>query len=267
MKKEIDVRWTLPGEKNQEVSFKQKLFVQNDKIIPELKIQVLNGDLKDYYALAHFYMPDKTDIYTESKIIADEAYIVKIPDVALTQIGSHYVFFGLKSSLDDSTLSMPHLLEYEVLENKQLGADCTVPQTAVTLVIDLLKDLTDKINEAKGIVFSSIDLYTTDTVVNGAEVDTGVNIDNISPGKRIFVSTSMSKGIGPNMKVLAQFQGIYIKTLLDNKDDIILNSVKESTGGQDIILKFWLSSKTNTLNYSVEFGSDISMDGVDIIVI
>lgn len=265
MKKQIDVRWTLPGEKNQEVSFKQKLFVQDDKIIPQLKIQVLNGDLKDYYAIAHFYMPDKTDVYTESRIIEDGAYIVNIPDVALTQKGIHNVWFGLKSSVDDSTLSMPRLLPYEVLENKQLGADCIVPQTQVTFVIDLLKDLTDKINEAKGLVFSSTDLYTTDTVNNGAEVDTGVGIGDISPGKRIFVSTSMSKG--GTWEVLAQFQGVYVQTLLDNKDDKVLNSVKESPGGQDIILKFWLSSTTNTLHYSVEFGQDISMDGVDIIAI
>lgn len=265
MKKQIDVRWTLPGEKDQEVSFKQKLFVQNDKIIPQLKIQVVNGDLKDYYAIAHFYMPDGSDIYTESRIIEDGAYIVGIPDVALTQKGLHNVWFGLKSSSDDSTLSMPNLLPYEVLENKQLGADCTVPQTQVTFVIDLLKDLTAKIEEARGMVFSSTDLYTTDTVVNGASVDSKVSIAGISPGKKIFVSTSMSKGV--TGEILAQFQGVYVQTLLDNKDIKILNSVKESPGGQDIILKFWLSSTTNTLHYSVEFGQDISMDGVDIIAI
>lgn len=267
MKKQIDIRWVLEGEKYQEVSFKQKMFVQNDKIIPQLKIQVLNGDLKDYYAISHFYMPDKTDVYTESRTIEDGAYIVNIPEVALTQKGIHNVWFGLKSSADDSTLSMPHLIAYEVLENKQLGADCTVPQTQVTFVIDLLKDLTAKIEEARGIVFSSTDLYTTDTVVNGAEVDSKVSIAGISPGKRIFVSTSMSKGLGPNMEVLAQFQGVYVQTLLDNKDVKIINSVKESPGVQDIILKYWLSSTTNTLHYSVEFGQDISMDGVDIIAI
>lgn len=281
IKKELTIKWA-PNEDSR-YDYEQKMFVQGDKIIPTLSISILNGYIDKMFLIAHFYMPDGvTNIYKESKItINGERFEIPIPEAALLQKGEHEILIGLKSNSNNATIYGPRIIRYEVIENKQLGNECGVTQQKALFALDLLEGLSEKIAEIKGIVVSTTELYSSSNIVvnnqghnlgvapiqKNVDVDTNVGIENYSPWKKISLSFNTKEKSDINKKYTA-YKVVHIFALLSAKDYIITEGGEHTLNANSkFLIKFWLSSKTNTIHYMVDWGSEVLADEVNLMLI
>lgn len=281
IKKELIIKWA-PNEDSR-YDYEQKMFVQGDKIVPTLSISILNGNVDRMFLIAHFYMPDGvTNVYTDSKTpINGERFEIPIPESALLQKGEHEILIGLKSNSNGSTIYGPRIIRYEVLENKQLGNECMITPQKALFGLDLLEGLSEKIAEIKGLTISSTELYTSSKILSNAQghnigvapiqknidVDTNIGIENYSPWKKISLSFN-TKEKGDISKKYTAYKIVHIYALLSAKDYIITERGEHSLNeNSKFLISFWLSSKTNTIHYKVDWGSEVLADEVNLMLI